>query len=128
MLVPIPEVKDLETYNRYLLKKSEEDHDREHYRYDQSIAERHKEDLKELLLWAGSQPLSSAHAFNTSFSDFLFKNVGKGLDQAELQSILNTNQRFLLWMKAIFPVEFQNIRLNWIVKISEISNGKEVII
>ena len=49
MLVPIPEVKDLETYNRYLLKKSEEDHDREHYRYDQSIAERHKEDLKELL-------------------------------------------------------------------------------
>ena len=49
MLVPIPEVKYLETYNRYLLKKSEEDHDREHYRYDRSIAELHKEDLKELL-------------------------------------------------------------------------------
>ena len=86
------------------------------------------EHLKALLLWAGSQPLRSAHAFNTSLSDFLFQNVEKRLDQAELQSILNTNQRFLLWMKAIFPVEFQNIRLNWIVKISEISNGKEVII
>ena len=82
----------------------------------------------QVINWAGSQPFSSAHAFNTSLSDFLFQNVEKGLDQAELQSILNTNQRFLLWMKAIFPVEFQNIRLNWIVKISEISNGKEVII
>ncbi len=86
------------------------------------------EHLKALLLWAGSQQVGSAHAFNTSLTDFLFQNVEKGLDQAELQSILNTNQRFLLWMKAIFPVEFQNIRLNWIVKISEISNGKEVII
>ena len=84
--------------------------------------------LKALLLWAGSQPFSSAHAFNTSLSDFLFQNVEKGLDQAELQSILNTNQRFLLWMKAIFPVEFQNIRLSWIMKISAISEGKEVII
>jgi len=86
------------------------------------------EHLKALLLWAGSQQVGSAHAFNTSLTDFLFQNVEKGLDQAELQSILNTNQRFLLWMIAIFPVEFQNIRLNWIVKISEISNGKEVII
>ena len=86
------------------------------------------EQLKALLLWAGSQPLGSVHAFNTSLSDFLFQNVEKGLDQAELQSILNTNQRFLLWMKAIFPVEFQNIRLSWIMKISAISKGKEVII
>jgi hypothetical protein len=86
------------------------------------------EHLKALLLWAGSQPLSSAYAFKTSLSDFLFQNVEKGLNQAELQSILNTNQRFLLWVKAMFPIEFQNIRLNWIVKISEISNGKEVII
>ena len=86
------------------------------------------EHLKALLLWAGSQPLGSAHAFNTSFPDFLFQIGEKGLDQAELQRILNTNQRFLLWMKAIFPVEFQNIRLNWIMKISEISEGKEEII
>ena len=86
------------------------------------------EHLKALLLWAGSQPLRSAHAFNTSLSDFLFQNIEKRLDQAELQSILNTNQRFLLWGKAMFPVEFQNIRLSWIMKISAISEGKEVII
>jgi hypothetical protein len=84
--------------------------------------------LKALLLWAGSQPFSSAHAFNTSLSDFLFQKVEKGLEQAELQEILNTNQRFLLWGKAMFPVEFQNIRLSWIMKISAISEGKEVII
>ena len=86
------------------------------------------EHLKALLLWAGSQPLSSAHAFNTNLPDSLFQIGEKGLDQAELQSILNTNQRFLLWGKATFPVEFQNIRLNWIMKITAISEGKEVII
>ena len=76
------------------------------------------EHLKVLLLWAGSQPFGSVPTINTSLPDFLLQKVEKGLDQAELQSILNTNQRFLLWMKAIFPVKFQNIRLNWIVKIS----------
>jgi len=86
------------------------------------------EHLKALLLWADSQPLGSAHAFNTSLSDFLFQNVEKGLDQAVLQSIIITNQRFLLWGKAMFPVEFQNIRLSWIMIISAISEGKEVII
>ena len=86
------------------------------------------EHLKALLLWAGSQPLSSAHAFNTSLFDFLFQKVEKRSDLAELQSILNANQRFLLWGKAMFPVEFQNIRLSWIMKISAISEGKEVII
>ena len=86
------------------------------------------EHLKAMLLWAGSQPLSSALAFNTSLPDFLFQKVEKGLIQSELQSILNTNQRFLLWVKAMFPDEFQNIRLSWIMRISAISEGKEVII
>jgi len=86
------------------------------------------EHLKALLLWAGSQPFSSAHAFNTSLSDFLIQNVEKGLNQTELQSILNTNQRFLFWVKAMFPDEFQNIQLSWIMKITAISKGKEVII
>jgi hypothetical protein len=86
------------------------------------------EHLKALLLWAGSQPISSAPAFNTSLPDFLFQKVEKGLIQSELKSILNTNQRFLLWAKAMFPVEFQNIRLSWIMKITAISKGKEVII
>src|SRR3990172_11280760 len=72
------------------------------------------EHLKVLLLRTGPQPLSSAHAFNTSLSDFLFQKVEKGLDQAELQSILNTNQRFLYCVKAMFPVESQNIHLSWI--------------
>lgn len=86
------------------------------------------EHLKALLLWAGSQPLSSAHTFNTSLPDFLFQKGKKGLGQAELQNFLHTNQRFLLWVKTMFPVEFQNIRLNWIMKISAIMEGKEVII
>ncbi|PKO04456.1 MAG: hypothetical protein CVU41_16970 [Chloroflexi bacterium HGW-Chloroflexi-3] len=86
------------------------------------------EHLKILLLWTGSQPLGSMHAFNTSLSDFLFQKVEKGLDQSEVQSILKTNQRFLLWGKAMFPIEFQNIRLNWIMKITAISEKKEVII
>ncbi len=86
------------------------------------------EHLKVLLFWAGSQPLSSAYTFNTNLSDFLFQKVDKGLNQAELQSIMNTNQHFLLWGKAMFPFEFQNIRLSWIKKITAISKGKEVII
>ena len=86
------------------------------------------EHLKALLLWAGSQSFGSVPTINTSLPDFLFQKVEKGLDQAELQRILDTNQRFLLWVKAMFPIEFQNIRLNWILKISEISKGKEVII
>jgi len=86
------------------------------------------EHLKALLLWAGSQPLESVPTIKTSLPDFLFQKGEKGLDQAELQNILNTNQRFLLWTKAMFPVEFQNIRLGWIMKITTISKGKEVII
>ena len=86
------------------------------------------EHLKALLLWAGSQPLSSAHAFNTNLPDSIFQIGEKGLDQTELQSILNTNERFFLWVKAMFPVEFQSIRLSWIMKITAISKGKEVII
>ena len=86
------------------------------------------EHLKAMLLWAGSQPFGSVPTINTSLSDFLFQKGEKGLDQTELQSILNTNERFFLWVKAMFPVEFQNIRLSWIMKISAISEGKEVII
>ena len=86
------------------------------------------EHLKALLLWAGSQPLGSAHTFNTSLSDFLFQKVEKGMKQAEVQSVLKTHQRFLLWGKVMFPVEFQEIRLNWIMKITTIPERKEVII
>jgi len=108
---------------RLFLKFSRDVHGRSSFQISNDF-----EHLKVLLLWAGSQPLGSAHAFNTSLSDFLFHIGEKGLDQAELQSVLNTNQNFLLWVKAMFPVEFQNIRLSWIMKISAISEGKEVII
>ena len=84
--------------------------------------------LKALLLWAGSQPFGSVPTINTSLPDFLFQKIENGLDQAELQNILNTNERFFLWVKAMFPVEFQSIRLSWIMKITAISKGKEVII
>jgi len=86
------------------------------------------EHLQALLLWAGSQPFGSVPTINTSLPDFLFQKAEKGLDQAEVQSILKTNQRFLLWGKAMFPFEFQNIQLNWIMKITATSERKEVII
>mgnify|MGYP001169679649 CR=1 FL=1 len=86
------------------------------------------EHLKALLLWAGSQLFRSVPTINTSLPDFLFQKVEKGLEQAELQEFLNTNQHFLLWGKAMFPVEFQNIRLSWIKKITAIMEEKEVII
>jgi len=86
------------------------------------------EHLKVLLFWAGSQSFGSVPTINTSLPDFLFQKFENGLDQAVLQSIMNTNQRFLLWVKAMFPVEFQNVRLSWIMKITAISKGKEVII
>ena len=86
------------------------------------------EHLKALLLWPGSQPFGSVPTINTSLPDFLFQVGERGLDPAELQSILNTTQRFLLWTKAMFPDEFQNIQLSWIMKISAIMEGKEVII
>ena len=49
LLVPVPEFEDLEAYNRTLLERSVEDHEREHYRFDGSIAQRHEEDRKALL-------------------------------------------------------------------------------
>ncbi len=49
LLVPVPEFEDLEAYNRTLLERSVEDHGREHYRFDGSIANRHEEDRKTLL-------------------------------------------------------------------------------
>ena len=49
MLVPIPEFVDLAEYNRTLLEKSVQDHDREHYRFNGTIKDLHEEDKKVLL-------------------------------------------------------------------------------
>jgi hypothetical protein len=81
------------------------------------------EHLKVLLLCAGPQPFASAQTFNVSLSDFLFQAEDRDINQFEFQNVLTTNQRFFLWIKAMFPVEFQNIQLSWIMKFS--ATGKE---
>ena len=45
LLVPGPEFGDLDAYNRTLLDRSVEDHGREHYRFDGSIAQRHEDQI-----------------------------------------------------------------------------------
>lgn len=45
-LVPVPRFTALPVFNRQLLEMCEEDADREHYRYDETIEERFMEDLK----------------------------------------------------------------------------------
>jgi transposase len=49
MLVPIPEFKSIEEYNRELLKRCEEDMNRAHYRKGKSISKLFEEDKKHLL-------------------------------------------------------------------------------
>lgn len=44
--VPAPAIEDIEEFNRYLLKKSEEDWGRDHYKKHRSIAELFEEDRK----------------------------------------------------------------------------------
>ncbi len=46
LLVPIPRFISLSDYNRLLLEMCEEDADREHYRYNETIEQRFQEDLK----------------------------------------------------------------------------------
>lgn len=49
LLVPIPEFRDLDLYNRELLERSVQDHQRGHYRFDGTIAGRHIQDKEGLL-------------------------------------------------------------------------------
>jgi transposase len=46
LLVPIPHFISLSDYNRLLLQMCEEDADREHYRYNETIEQRFQEDLR----------------------------------------------------------------------------------
>lgn len=48
LFVPMPEMSDIRQYNKELLKRCAADHDREHYRYNETIAERHKADIAQL--------------------------------------------------------------------------------
>ena len=54
LLVPVPRFEDLEQYNSELLRLSEEDHCREHYRRNSTIAALHRQDKENL------HPLPSA--------------------------------------------------------------------
>ena len=49
LFVPMPEMSDIRLYNKELLKRCAADHDREHYRYNETIEERHKADTALLL-------------------------------------------------------------------------------
>jgi len=49
MLVPVPVITDFEAFDAELLRRCDEDHDREHYQRDQSIRELWEEDKKQLL-------------------------------------------------------------------------------
>ena len=49
MLVPVPEFRDLKTYNLQLLEDALKDHDRSHYRFEKNISELHDEDKRHLL-------------------------------------------------------------------------------
>lgn len=89
--------------------------------------------LKYLLHWAGSQPLGSASNFVPTLSDYLYQEAGKGIhhDDVEsilVESILVASQRFFLWAKTMFPTEFQETRLSWIMNLKTIPNRKEVIL
>ena len=84
--------------------------------------------LKYLLHWAGSQPLGSASNFVPMLSDYLYQEAGNGNHHDGVECILVASRRFFLWAKTMFPVEFQEIRLIWIMNLKTIPNRKEVIL
>ncbi len=67
MFVPMPEFMDLAEYNRQLLKKFDEDADREHYRFNETIEERFSQDIQAL------KPLPSI-PFDTSRIESIHTN------------------------------------------------------
>ncbi len=83
--------------------------------------------LKFLLLWAGQWPLGAASGFTPTLPDYLCLEDEQLIHSEDVKRILGTIQRFLLWAKAMFPVEFQEIRLSWIMNLKTIPERKEVI-
>ena len=84
--------------------------------------------LKYLLHWVGSQPLGSASNFVPTLSDYLYQEAGNGNHHDSVECILEASQNFFLWAKTMFPVEFQEIQLSWIMNLKTIPNRKEVIL
>jgi hypothetical protein len=83
--------------------------------------------LKCLLRWVGSQLFESASNIVPTLSDYLYQEAGKGNHHDGGKCILVASQCFFLWAKTMFPVEFQDVRLSWIMNLETISNRKEVI-
>jgi hypothetical protein len=83
--------------------------------------------LKFLLRWAGQWPLGAASGFTPTLPDYLYLEAGQVIQCQDVKRILGTSQRFFLWAKAMFPVEFQGIRLSWIMNLNSIPERKEVI-
>lgn len=83
--------------------------------------------LKFLLRWAGQWPLGAASGFTPTLPDYLCLEAGQVIHCKDMKRILWTSQCFFLWAKAMFPVEFQEIRLSWIMNLKSIPERKEVI-
>lgn len=71
MLVPIPEFKSLSEYNRELLSRCDADHEREHYRFNESIDERQNADKDAFL------PLPTVPFDTASYMTVHTNNCGK---------------------------------------------------
>ncbi len=84
--------------------------------------------LKCLLRWAGLRPFGLAPNFVPTLSDYLYQEAGNGNHHDGVECILVASQCFFLWAKTMFPVEFQEIRLIWIMNLKTIPNRKEVIL
>ncbi len=84
--------------------------------------------LKYLLHWAGLRPFGLASNFVPTLSDYLYQEAGKRNHQDDVESILRASQRFFLWAKTMFSVEFQEVRLSWIMNLKTIPKRKEVIL
>jgi hypothetical protein len=83
--------------------------------------------LKYLLRWAGLRLLGAASYFSPALYEFLQQDVRRASQQINAERILETSQCFFLWAKAMFPTEFRDIPLSWIMNIKSTPNSKEVI-
>ena len=83
--------------------------------------------LKYLVHCAELRPFGIASNLVPTLSYYLYQEAGKGNHHDDVESILVASQRFYLWAKTMFPVEFQEIRPSWIMNLKTIPNRKEVI-
>lgn len=94
LLVPVPEFQSLELFNQELIKEANDDMDREHYRYNQTIYERFDEDKKAFL------PLPGIKFESARFESIKTNNWGKfTLDSKYEYSVSPDYANCLVWLK-----------------------------